>query len=95
MNILCRIGIHWALQPLKNRAVGDLRDTKICKYCLSTKTSAGWHRYGTEEKHWDEHHIRELELGAYHSGMRRLGVPSHIADKLFDQKAEELGLKNW
>ena len=95
MKMLCRIGIHWPVQPLKHRAVRDLRDTKICKYCLSMKTDAGWHRYGDEEKYWDEHHIRELELGAYSTGTSSLGVPRHIADKLFAKKAEGLGLKTW
>ncbi|KKK84497.1 hypothetical protein LCGC14_2782750 [marine sediment metagenome] len=95
MNILCRVGIHWPLKPLKNRAVRDLRDIRICKRCLATQTDNGWHRYGDEEQYWDENYIRELELGAYSVALSHFGIPERLHTKLFEEKAKELGIKTY
>jgi len=65
-SILCRIGLHSPIYPLKNRKVSHLRDYEMCSRCHRTKTfDSGWVFYDDWEKNFDEDYLKQLERSCF------------------------------
>ena len=61
MNILCKLGLHYPIKPLKHRRVGHLRDTQLCKWCHSIDSLGGWYYREGLEDYFNEEATRKLE----------------------------------
>jgi len=64
MNMLCSLGIHKTVKPLKNRRVDSfLEDTKVCLRCRCLETFDGWRKLSDEDfdKYFNEKYIVALE----------------------------------
>lgn len=62
MNILCRLGLHYPIKPLKHRRVaGFIRDTELCRWCHSINSYSGWYYDLSLEDYFKEEKLRELE----------------------------------
>lgn len=65
-SLLCKLGLHHAVYPLKHRRVGLLTGHKMCSRCHRTQTFDGrWVFYDDWEKNFDEAHLIELERSCY------------------------------